>query len=155
MTSRREQSSSQSHQTCQPEHICQCCCPYGWAIKWAVMPVHIHTHPFSPPSIALSKVQVWGNHKRIVHLSFDHSTEGSSILFTTTNNLETPSVLASCACSRVWPPLSKPVSNSPILAAITCLWKTEKKIWICTQKIICCKKKAYFLLPVRILLSQK
>jgi hypothetical protein len=35
------------------------------------------------------------------------------------------------------------------------LWKTEKKIWICTQKIICCKKKAYFLLPVRILLSQK
>jgi hypothetical protein len=39
--------------------------------------------------------------------------EGSSILLMATISLVTPSVLASCACSRVWPPRSKPVSNSP------------------------------------------
>mmetsp|Transcript_22158 Transcript_22158/g.54834 ORF Transcript_22158/g.54834 Transcript_22158/m.54834 type:complete len:246 (-) Transcript_22158:448-1185(-) len=48
-----------------------------------------------------------------------HSTVGSSILFTSTMSLVTPSVFASCACSRVCPPRSNPVSNSPLRAAIT------------------------------------
>ena len=45
--------------------------------------------------------------------------DGSSILLTTTMSLFTPSVLASWACSRVWPPRSNPVSNSPFRAATT------------------------------------
>ena len=46
-------------------------------------------------------------------LSLAHSTKGSSILSTTTNNLLIPNVLASIAlaCSLVCPPLSNPVSN--------------------------------------------
>jgi hypothetical protein len=43
----------------------------------------------------------------------------SSILFTTTMSTRTPSVFASSACSRVWPPFSNPVSNSPRRAEIT------------------------------------
>ena len=54
-----------------------------------------------------------------IHLSSDHCTVGSSILFITTTNFLTPAVLTNMACSRVWPPRSKPVSNSPFLADIT------------------------------------
>mmetsp|Transcript_44840 Transcript_44840/g.103728 ORF Transcript_44840/g.103728 Transcript_44840/m.103728 type:complete len:224 (+) Transcript_44840:533-1204(+) len=50
--------------------------------------------------------------------SFAHSTLGSSILFTATTSFSTPKVLARSVCSRVWPPRSKPVSNSPFLAEI-------------------------------------
>jgi len=46
-------------------------------------------------------------------------TVGSSILLTSTIKCFTPAVLANMACSRVWPPFSKPVSNSPFLAEIT------------------------------------
>mmetsp|Transcript_25379 Transcript_25379/g.40086 ORF Transcript_25379/g.40086 Transcript_25379/m.40086 type:complete len:220 (-) Transcript_25379:1176-1835(-) len=50
---------------------------------------------------------------------WSHSTVGSSILLITTMSLITPSVLASRACSRVCPPFSNPVSNSPLRALIT------------------------------------
>lgn len=53
------------------------------------------------------------------HLSFAQFTVGSSILFTTTSSLETPKVFASWTCSRVCPPRSYPVSNSPFRAEIT------------------------------------
>lgn len=46
-------------------------------------------------------------------------TVGSSILLIRTIRCLTPAVLASMACSLVWPPFSKPVSNSPFLAEIT------------------------------------
>ncbi|TNN36467.1 hypothetical protein EYF80_053364 [Liparis tanakae] len=46
-------------------------------------------------------------------------TVGSSILLTSTMRCLTPAVFASMACSRVCPPFSKPVSNSPFLAEIT------------------------------------
>ena len=46
-------------------------------------------------------------------------TVGSSILLMTTIKKRTPKVLQSMACSRVWPPLSKPVSNSPRRAEMT------------------------------------
>mmetsp|Transcript_1361 Transcript_1361/g.3426 ORF Transcript_1361/g.3426 Transcript_1361/m.3426 type:complete len:242 (-) Transcript_1361:932-1657(-) len=51
--------------------------------------------------------------------SFFHWTVGSSILLMTTMRKDTPSVLANRACSRVCPPLSKPLSNSPFLALMT------------------------------------
>lgn len=54
-----------------------------------------------------------------MHLSFDQFTVGSSILLTTTSSLETPKVFASWTCSRVCPPRSYPVSNSPFRAEIT------------------------------------
>lgn len=47
------------------------------------------------------------------HSPLGVAMEESSILLTTTTSLVTPSVLASCACSRVCPPRSYPVSNSP------------------------------------------
>lgn len=47
-------------------------------------------------------------------------TVGSSILLTTMMRRVTPAVLTSWACSRVWPPLSKPASNSPFRAEMTC-----------------------------------
>lgn len=53
------------------------------------------------------------------HLSRLQLTVGSSILFTRTIRCLTPAVLANMACSRVCPPFSKPVSNSPFLAEIT------------------------------------
>jgi hypothetical protein len=46
-------------------------------------------------------------------------TVGSSILLTRTTMCLTPAVLTSIACSRVCPPLSKPVSNSPLRADMT------------------------------------
>eukprot|EP01139_Manchomonas_bermudensis_P011272 Amastigsp_a342495_104.p4 type:complete len:107 gc:universal Amastigsp_a342495_104:711-1031(+) len=49
--------------------------------------------------------------------SFDHST--SSPLLMATIICLTPAVLARMACSRVCPPLSNPVSNSPVRAEIT------------------------------------
>ena len=62
----------------------------------------------------------WERHRTVIssYRSCDHSPlgptiEGSSILLTATMSFVTPSVLASCACSRVCPPRSKPVSNSP------------------------------------------
>ena len=48
-----------------------------------------------------------------------HCTVGSSILFTATMRYETPNVLHNMACSRVCPPRSKPVSNSPFRAEMT------------------------------------
>mmetsp|Transcript_64459 Transcript_64459/g.207614 ORF Transcript_64459/g.207614 Transcript_64459/m.207614 type:complete len:200 (+) Transcript_64459:635-1234(+) len=51
-----------------------------------------------------------------LYLDSSHSTLGSSILLMAISSLSTPSVLASTACSRVWPPRSKPVSNSPFRA---------------------------------------
>mmetsp|Transcript_34620 Transcript_34620/g.114688 ORF Transcript_34620/g.114688 Transcript_34620/m.114688 type:complete len:211 (+) Transcript_34620:455-1087(+) len=51
--------------------------------------------------------------------SFDHFTVGSSILLMTTTSSRTPRVFASNACSRVCPPRSKPVSNSPLRAEMT------------------------------------
>lgn len=53
------------------------------------------------------------------HLSRLQLTVGSSILLIRTMRCLTPAVLASMACSLVWPPFSKPVSNSPFLAEIT------------------------------------
>mmetsp|Transcript_4342 Transcript_4342/g.5650 ORF Transcript_4342/g.5650 Transcript_4342/m.5650 type:complete len:310 (-) Transcript_4342:294-1223(-) len=53
------------------------------------------------------------------NLFFSHFTVGSSILLMTTTRYETPKVLASIACSRVCPPRSNPVSNSPFLAEMT------------------------------------
>lgn len=47
-----------------------------------------------------------------LHSPLGPTMEGSSILLTATMIFVTPSVLASCACSRVWPPRSKPASNS-------------------------------------------
>lgn len=64
----------------------------------------------------------------INHLSLDQLTVGSSILFTTTSSLETPKVFASWTCSRVWPPFSYPVSNSPFRAEITCEQDRERLI---------------------------
>mmetsp|Transcript_213 Transcript_213/g.454 ORF Transcript_213/g.454 Transcript_213/m.454 type:complete len:333 (-) Transcript_213:838-1836(-) len=62
----------------------------------------------------------WISSKRpLLHWPEASRMDESSILFTTTMSLETPRVLASCVCSRVWPPRSKPVSNSPLRAAIT------------------------------------
>mmetsp|Transcript_19037 Transcript_19037/g.45986 ORF Transcript_19037/g.45986 Transcript_19037/m.45986 type:complete len:229 (-) Transcript_19037:983-1669(-) len=58
---------------------------------------------------------------------FDQLTVGSSILLTTTTRKLTPSVLASMACSRVWPPRSKPVSNSPFRAEMT---RTPTSAWL-------------------------
>lgn len=46
-------------------------------------------------------------------------TVESSILLTRTIRCLTPAVFASMACSLVWPPFSKPVSNSPFLAEMT------------------------------------
>mmetsp|Transcript_46350 Transcript_46350/g.104491 ORF Transcript_46350/g.104491 Transcript_46350/m.104491 type:complete len:211 (+) Transcript_46350:991-1623(+) len=48
-----------------------------------------------------------------------HSTVGSSILLTATTSMRTPRVFARSACSRVCPPFSKPVSNSPLRAEMT------------------------------------
>lgn len=56
---------------------------------------------------------------RATNLSRLQLTVGSSILFTRTIRCLTPAVLANIACSRVCPPFSKPVSNSPFLAEIT------------------------------------
>jgi len=42
-----------------------------------------------------------------------------SILFTATIICFTPSVKASSACSRVWPSLLMPASNSPVAAGTT------------------------------------
>ncbi len=55
------------------------------------------------------------------YLSSSQLTVGSSILLMRTMRFLTPAVLTSIACSRVWPPRSKPVSNSPLRAEIT--WK--------------------------------
>ena len=49
----------------------------------------------------------------------ENSTVGSSILLMATTRMRTPSVFASIACSRVCPPRSKPVSNSPLRAEMT------------------------------------
>ena len=38
----------------------------------------------------------------------------------------TPAVLTSIACSRVWPPRSNPVSNSPFRAEMTCITNKNK-----------------------------
>ena len=54
------------------------------------------------------------------------STVGSSILLIATTNRLMPCVLTSIACSRVWPPFSKPVSNSPFRADII---KMAKSAW--------------------------
>jgi hypothetical protein len=54
------------------------------------------------------------------HLSSSQLTVGSSILLMRTTRFLTPAVLTNIACSRVWPPRSKPVSNSPLRAEITC-----------------------------------
>lgn len=62
----------------------------------------------------------YGTGKQIPDLSKLQLTVGSSILFTRTIRCLTPAVLASMACSRVWPPFSNPVSNSPLRAEITC-----------------------------------
>lgn len=60
-----------------------------------------------------------------IYLSKLQFTVGSSILLMRTIRCLTPAVLANIACSRVWPPFSKPVSNSPFLAEIT--WEDQKK----------------------------
>lgn len=65
--------------------------------------------------------------KNTVYLSKLQFTVGSSILLIRTIRCLTPAVLASIACSRVWPPFSKPVSNSPFLAEITWQDRREKK----------------------------
>ena len=44
----------------------------------------------------------------------DPGTDGGVIVFTATMSLRMPSVNASMACSRVCPPFSKPLSNSPV-----------------------------------------
>mmetsp|Transcript_2128 Transcript_2128/g.5455 ORF Transcript_2128/g.5455 Transcript_2128/m.5455 type:complete len:246 (-) Transcript_2128:844-1581(-) len=54
-----------------------------------------------------------------LYRSSAHSTVGSSILLITTTSMRTPSVFASSACSRVCPPRSNPVSNSPLRAEMT------------------------------------
>lgn len=53
------------------------------------------------------------------HRSLSQFTVGSSILLMTMMSLVTPAVLTSWACSRVWPPLSNPASNSPLRAEMT------------------------------------
>lgn len=62
---------------------------------------------------------VFDHHYPSTHLSRLQLTVGSSILFTRTIRCLTPAVLANMACSRVCPPFSNPVSNSPFLAEIT------------------------------------
>mmetsp|Transcript_23717 Transcript_23717/g.71242 ORF Transcript_23717/g.71242 Transcript_23717/m.71242 type:complete len:245 (+) Transcript_23717:539-1273(+) len=52
----------------------------------------------------------------VLYLPSSHSTLGSSILLTAMISFSTPRVLASKACSIVWPPLTKPASNSPLRA---------------------------------------
>lgn len=54
-----------------------------------------------------------------IYLSKLQFTVGSSILLMRTMRCLTPAVLASIACSLVWPPFSKPVSNSPFLPEMT------------------------------------
>src|SRR6266545_551078 len=50
---------------------------------------------------------------------FAQMTVWSSILLMATTTFDTPAVLTNMMCSRVWPPRSKPVSNSPLRAEIT------------------------------------
>ena len=52
-----------------------------------------------------------------LNLTWDHSHK--SILLTAMISWETPSDLTSKECSRVWPPKSKPVSNSPVMPLMT------------------------------------
>jgi len=70
-----------------------------------------------------------------LHSPLGPTMEGSSILLTATMIFVTPSVLASCACSRVWPPRSKPASNSAC-ATSQCRCKAMRMIydqesWLC------------------------
>lgn len=74
-------------------------------------PTHLRNGPIF---FSISSKRSWD------HLPPGSTMDGSSILFTTHTSFCTPSVLASCACSRVCPPRSNPASNSPLRAEMTC-----------------------------------
>lgn len=55
----------------------------------------------------------------MTYLFSSQLTVGSSILLTKATKCFTPAVFANIACSRVCPPRSNPVSNSPFRADMT------------------------------------
>jgi len=88
-------------------HVTVTCAHTGTQIDTTRTYVHTHTHQMH-------------NQQRGAHAPSSCATDGQSSLFTTMTSCFTPSVLASCACSRVCPPRSKPVSNSPCGMHVAC-----------------------------------
>ena len=96
-----------------------CCCPKQYCAAF-----------WSPEALRITLLLIQhensnGFDLNISYLSTSQLTVGSSILLISTMRCRTPAVFTSIACSRVWPPRSKPVSNSPLRADITCTHNTS------------------------------